>query len=94
MAQRSAKIVSDEAMGGEPRIDGRRITVLQVRDLVEESGLEPATVADRYDLDVAAVYRALTYFHEHPSEMAQVREDREDTIEQHRERGLTPNDVE
>lgn len=78
MAQRTARIVRDEdVMGGEPRIEGRRITVRQVVELVEEQGLPARTVADRYDLDVAAVYRALTYYHEHPGEMAAVRRRRE-----------------
>lgn len=94
MAQRSAEIVVDDAVGGEPRLEGRRITVLQIHDLVEELGLEPRTVADRYDLDVAAVYRALAYYHEHPRQMAAVRSDRRSTIAAHRDRGLTPDDLE
>ena len=54
MAQRTARVVSDDAvMGGEPRIEGRRITVRQVAEWVEEAGLSAKTVADRYDLDVA-----------------------------------------
>jgi uncharacterized protein (DUF433 family) len=82
MAQQSVRIVSDEdVMGGEPRIEGRRITVRQVAEWVEDRGLDARTVADRHDLDVAAVYRALAYYHEHPEEMAEVRADREDAEE-------------
>lgn len=73
MVQTSVRIVSDEeVMGGEPRIEGRRITVRQVAELVEDGGQSAQSVADRFDLDVAAVYRALTYYHEHPEEMAAV----------------------
>lgn len=60
---------------------------------VEGRDLEPRTVADRYDLDVAAVYRALAYYHEHPEKMGMVREEREATVAEHRDRGLTPDDV-
>ena len=78
MAQRSARILrTDDVMGGEPRIDGRRITVRQIAEWVEDQGLSAQAVADRYDLDVADVYRALTYYHEHPDEMAAVRRQRE-----------------
>jgi len=93
MAQRPVRIVADDAMGGEPRVEGRRVTVLQLHDLVEEQGLAPQAAADRYDLDVAAVYRALAYYHEHPREMTRVRAEREQTIAEHRDRGLTPDDI-
>lgn len=77
MAQRAARIVrDDDVMGGEPRIEGRRVTVLRIRDLVEERGLPADEVADMHDLDVADVYAALTYFYEHPDEMEAVRERR------------------
>ena len=56
----------------EPHIEGRRITVQWVHERVEEYGLSPRTVADRHDLDVADVYRALTYYHDHPAEMREV----------------------
>jgi uncharacterized protein (DUF433 family) len=49
--------------------------------LVEESGLSAADVADRFDLRVADVYAALTYYHEHPDEMAAVEAERERRIE-------------
>lgn len=89
MAQRSARIVrTDDVMGGEPRIEGRRITVRQIAEWVEEQGLSARTVADRYDLDVADVYRALTYYHEHPGEMTEVRRRRQRQIEEARENGM------
>jgi uncharacterized protein (DUF433 family) len=65
----------------EPHIRGRRISVRQVYALVEERGVEPETVADRYDLDVADVYHALAYYHDHPREMRDVAQEREDAID-------------
>lgn len=89
MSQRTAHIVrDDDVMGGEPRIEGRRISVRQVADWVEEGDLSAKTVADRYDLDIADVYRALTYYHEHPGEMAAVRRRRRERISAARERGM------
>lgn len=74
MSQMRSRIVQ-EAMD-EPHIEGRRVSVLQIHEEVEEQEGRPATVADRYELDVSDVYRALAYYHEHPQEMASVRERR------------------
>ncbi|MFB6123413.1 MAG: DUF433 domain-containing protein [Haloferacaceae archaeon] len=72
-----SRIVSTEdVLGGKPRIDGTRIGVYFVHERVEGRGLEPRTVADRHDLDVADVYRALVYYHDHPDEMARIERER------------------
>lgn len=65
----------------EPHIDGSRITVRYVRNQVEERGLRPETVADRYDLDIADVYAALTYYHNNTEEMHRVEEHRDHLTE-------------
>ncbi|MFB6193659.1 MAG: DUF433 domain-containing protein [Halobaculum sp.] len=70
-------VATDDTLGGKPRIDGRRIGVFTIHEWVEGRGLDPQTVADRHDLDVADVYRALAYYHDHPGEMAAIRERRE-----------------
>ncbi|GAA0209619.1 DUF433 domain-containing protein [Halobaculum roseum] len=72
---------TEDVLGGDPRIDGTRISVLFVYERVEGRGLEPRAVADRHDLDVADVYRALAYYHEHPSEVAAIREEREQNLD-------------
>lgn len=78
MAQQSARIVATpDVLGGDPRIDGTRISVYRVHELVEGRDLEPQVVADRFGLDVADVYRALAYYHEHPGEMAAISDRRE-----------------
>lgn len=77
-AQDSARIVkTSDVLGGDPRIKGRRLGVYFIREQVEGRGLDPKTVADRYDLDLADVCRALTYYHEHPEEMAEIQARRE-----------------
>lgn len=90
MAQATARIITTtDVLSGEPRIEGRRISVRQIHEWVEESGLKPQTVADRYDLDVADVYRALAYYHDNPREMQEVRRRREEIIEEHRDQAIT-----
>ena len=69
----------------EPHIRGRRISVRQVYALVEERGENPEAVADRYNLDVADVYHALAYYHDHPREMRDVEQEREDVMKDVRE---------
>jgi uncharacterized protein (DUF433 family) len=78
----------------EPHIAGRRISVRQVYALVEERGVDPETVADRYDLDVADVYHALAYYHDHPREMSDTEAARDDAVEVFRESIDRPDGVE
>jgi uncharacterized protein (DUF433 family) len=69
----------------EPHIAGRRISVRQVYALVEEAGMSAETVGDRYDLDVADVYHALAYYHDHPREMRNIETEREAAAEAFRD---------
>lgn len=71
-----------EELLDEPHVEGRRLSVLQLRDTVEELDRSPADVAEEYDLNVAAVYRALLYYHENRREMAAVRERRERELDE------------
>jgi uncharacterized protein (DUF433 family) len=84
MSEGESRRIAHELMS-EPHIRGRRISVRQVYALVEERGEDPEAVADRYDLDVADVYHALAYYHDHPREMRDVKEEREDAIADFRE---------
>jgi len=62
-----------ESADGETRIAGRRITVYDVL-CRHELGEDAPTIADRYDLPLAAVYEALAYALDHPDEMARLRD--------------------
>ena len=96
MAKTEYRIVSGEESGihDEPHIEGRRLTVRFVHGRVEGRGLDPGTVADRHDLDVADVYQALAYYHDHPEEMSKVERRRRETIEQHEDKLVGPDDIE
>lgn len=86
-------VKSEDVLGGEPRIEGRRIGVLTIYERVEGRGLDPQTVADRHALDVADVYRALTYYYDHPREMEEVRREREEAMEEFEADLDDPEDV-
>ena len=88
----SRRIVED--LISEPHVRDRRISVRQVYALVEERGEDPEAVADRYDLDVADVYHALAYYHDHPREMRDVERERTETMEEFIELIDRPDDIE
>ncbi|MDZ7730976.1 MAG: DUF433 domain-containing protein [Natrialbaceae archaeon] len=78
----------------EPHIRGRRSASAEIHALVEERGDDPAEVAERFDLDIADVYHALAYYHDHTEEMQSVDADRRDAIESIRESVNRPPGVE
>jgi hypothetical protein len=57
-----------------------------VDERVHERGLRPETVAERHNLDIADVYHALAYYHDHLEEMRDVERQREDAIASAREK--------
>lgn len=59
-------IVSDsDIRSGDPRIEGTRITVLDSKRRVVDNGEDPHVVAGEYDVAVADLFRALTYYYDH-----------------------------
>ena len=91
MSQVTRRIVRE--LHDEPHLEGRRITVQFIKTQVEDRGLEPRTVADRHDIDVADVYRALTYYHDYPDEMRTVERQREAAIDDCEHLTTDPDDV-
>lgn len=66
MSQQVTPIVRE--LHDEPHIEGWRITVQLIKECVEDRGLNPRTVADRYELDIAEVYHALAYYYDYLDE--------------------------
>jgi uncharacterized protein (DUF433 family) len=91
MSQVTRRIVRE--LHDEPHLEGRRITVQFIKTQVEDRGLEPRTVADRHDVDVADVYRALTYYHDYPEEMRAVERQREEAVEDYQHLTTDPDDI-
>lgn len=73
---------TDDVLHGEPRMEGRRVSVRRLRALVEERGFPVEEVAAMHDLDMADVYAALTCYHEHREEMAELEQQREALVQQ------------
>lgn len=86
-------VSTDDVMGGEPRLEGRRISVRQIAEKVIDGDRTPTTVADQLSLSPAAVHRALAYYYEHPEEMAEVRERHREAMERAREEAIDPPEV-
>jgi uncharacterized protein (DUF433 family) len=89
--QRDRRIVTE--LLDQPHIKGRRVTVLHVFKQVHDRGLSPEAVADRLEVDIADVHRALAYYHEHPDEMAAVRQRRRERADEFEDLEAIPEDV-
>ncbi|MCU4743692.1 DUF433 domain-containing protein [Halobacteria archaeon AArc-m2/3/4] len=86
---------TEGVLGGDPRIAGTRIGVLDVYELVVDGANPPANIADQLDLSLGDVYTALAYYYEHPEEMRELRNtQRERRSELARESLSPPNTAE
>lgn len=74
-------VSTPDTLGDAPRIEGRRIGIHHIAKWVLDTGVAPAQVAADYDLDLADVYRALTYYYNHSDEMRAVRKQRQSILE-------------
>jgi uncharacterized protein (DUF433 family) len=95
MATQRYRIVSgeDSEIHDESHIEGSRITVRDVHARVEQRGLPPERVAERYNLDIADVYEALAYYHTNPEEMRRVENRHEQAVAEAKQRSsLKPPD--
>lgn len=84
---------TSDVLGGKPRIEGRRISVLHVVDRIQ-AGRTPNEVVSMYDLSLGEVHTALAYYHEHPEEMRDLRQRIAEREREHREAAITgPEDL-
>lgn len=77
--------------GGKPHIAGHRITVQNIVIWHEWMGRSVDEIASEYDLDLADVYAALTYYYDHRLEIDQSIKDSEAFVEALRQQ--TPSKV-
>lgn len=56
-------------LGGKPRIAGRRISVQHIVVLYERGGWTADEIATEYDLTLADVHAAMTYYFDHREEL-------------------------
>lgn len=84
---------TEDVMGGQPRLAGHRISVLQLYERVVEQEADPAVVADELRIDVADVYRAITYYYDHAEELRALHTERKRRIAESRaESGPRPGE--
>ena len=67
-------VVSDEEiLGGEPRVDGTRIAVRHIAEMIDVAGKHPAKVAAEFGLQEHQVYEAMAYYHRNTDEFRRIR---------------------
>jgi len=81
---------TEGVLGGDPRIEGTRVGVLHVYELVVERDHSPADAADQLGVSLGEVYTALAYYHEHPETVREVRRRHADAEERLAEEALEP----
>lgn len=62
-------VKTDDVLGGDPRIEGRRIGVYHVYQQYVDGDTTPERIADGHDISVAEVHAALAYAFSNPEEM-------------------------
>jgi uncharacterized protein (DUF433 family) len=87
-------VTTEDVLGGKPRLEGRRVSVLQVAELVFDSGDDPATVADQLDLSLADVHEALAYYYDNVEEMETHRRRREELVDSLKRESHAPDAIE
>jgi uncharacterized protein (DUF433 family) len=85
-------VKTPDVLGGKPRIEGVRVGVLQVGDLVRELNEDVETVMAELRLSREQVEAALDYYDDHPDEMDTLRAQREATFRRIREQSRAPSD--
>lgn len=86
-------ITGDEnVLGGEPRIEGTRIAVRHVVEMVIDSGDSPAYVADQLGISLATVYEALAYYYDNIEQIRKFERENTDAFERVREESLKPKE--
>jgi len=70
-------VKTPDVLHGKPRLEGTRVSVLQVGELIHEQEWSFEEVADQLDLDVAQVRAATEYYNDHPELMETLRAQKE-----------------
>ena len=73
--------ISPNVMGGKPHIAGHRISVQDVAIWHEWLGRSVDEIAAEYNLNIADVYAALAYYHDHRKEIDKNIKDDEEFVE-------------
>ena len=86
----AAIVKTHDVLGGKARLEGRRISVLQIAERALDLEHPPEEIADQLDISLAEVHAALAYYYEHPDEMKRERDRRDSLEEPLREAAVDP----
>jgi uncharacterized protein (DUF433 family) len=75
-------VITPGTLGGKPRIAGHRISVQDVAIWHNKMGYSVEQIAGDYDLQLADVYAALAYYHDHREEIEKSIRDGEKFVEE------------
>jgi len=89
-----AIVETADTLGGKPRLEGRRISVLHIAEMVIDAGNSPETTADQLDIGLDEVHEALTYYYRNIDEMNELREEQRELREQIKEESPMPETAE
>jgi uncharacterized protein (DUF433 family) len=66
-------VKTPDVLHGKPRLEGTRIGVFQIGELVRRQEWDVAEITEEFDLDTAAVNAAIEYYDDHPELMETLR---------------------
>jgi len=73
--KRNVAIVrTEDTLGGKPRLEERRISVLQIAEMYIDGGTSPEIIADELEIGLDEVHGVLAYYYKHPDEMNEIRD--------------------
>ena len=85
---------TEDVLGGDPRIEGRRIGVLHVYRSHVQAHESPEEIAEAYDISLAEVHAALAYAFNNPDEIGALEQRDREIAEQTALARLRPEDIE
>jgi uncharacterized protein (DUF433 family) len=87
-------VKTEDTLGGKPRLEGRRISVLQIAEMVIDAGKSPERVADDLEIGLDEVHEALAYYYRNIDEMNELREKKRELRERIKEKSNAPEKAE
>ena len=83
-------VSTEDVLGGEPRLTGRRVSVRQIAELVIDGANPPADIADQLEIPISDVHLALAYYYKNPEEMVEVQKRHQEAAERAKQQALEP----
>lgn len=77
-------VETEGVMGGQPRLAGHRISVLQIAEWTLDEGMATEEVSSEFDLPLSDIHRALAYYYDNIEEMNERRQRRRERIRESR----------